>query len=92
MDTVYYTGEALLVIKIPSQKGGPVADVEDHKDDGQRDLADELKLLSLSFSPRPEKDCHDDELEDATEDEEHADEHPDVQEGDVGNTRNILPD
>ena len=39
----------LLVIKVPSQKGGPVADVEDHKDDWQRYLTDELKLKIQSL-------------------------------------------
>ena len=33
----------------------------------------------------------DDELEDAGEDEDHAGEHPDVEEGDIGDTRHILP-
>ena len=36
-------------------------------------------------------DCDDDELKNAREYEDHADEHPDVQEGDVGDTRYILP-
>ena len=31
-----------------------------------------------------------DELKDATEDKQHAHEHPNVKEGDVGNSRNIL--
>ena len=47
-------------------------------------------LLPLAFNSRSEEDGDDDELKDATEDKEHEDEHPDVKEGDVGNTRNIL--
>ena len=47
-------------------------------------------LFPLSFPTRSEEDGDDDELKDATEDEEHADEHPDVKEGDVRDTRNIL--
>ena len=35
-------------------------------------------------------DCDDDELENAGEDEDHADEHPDVEEGDVGDSGYIL--
>ena len=35
-------------------------------------------------------DCDDDELKNAGEDEDHADEHPDVEEGDVGDSGYIL--
>ena len=38
----------------------------------------------------PEEYCGNDELKDAAEDKQHAHEHPDVQEGDVRNARNIL--
>ena len=34
---------------------------------------------------------HNDELEDAAEDEDHAGQHPDVQEGDVGHPGHALP-
>ena len=34
---------------------------------------------------------HDDELKDAAEDEDHAGQHPDVQEGDVGDPGHALP-
>ena len=43
-----------------------------------------------AFHSRSEEGWNDGELKDATEDKEHEDEHPDVKEGDVGNTRNIL--
>ena len=47
-------------------------------------------LVALSFSPRAEEDGHNDELKDATEDKDHTNEHPDIQEGDVRNTGYIL--
>ena len=97
---------SLLPIKVSSQQRWPVAEVEDGEDDGKRDFADQFKLewgkilisfstlitflLPLAFPARSEEDGDDDELKDTTEDKEHADEHPDVKEGDVGNTRNIL--
>ena len=97
----------LLAIEVSSQEGGPVGQVEGGEDDGKGDFADQLKLkkhktiillqfiftdlFPLSFPTRSEEDGDDDELKDATEDEEHADEHPDVKEGDVRDTRNILP-
>ena len=34
---------------------------------------------------------HDDELKDAAEDKQYTDEHPDIKEGNVRNSRNILP-
>ena len=47
-------------------------------------------LVALSFFARPEEDGHNDELKDATEDKDHTNEHPNIQEGDVRNTGNIL--
>ena len=49
-------------------------------------------FVSLTFLSTPDEDCDNDELKDAAEDKQHADEHPDVQEGDVGNPRHVLPD
>ena len=47
-------------------------------------------LFSQHFLARTDVDRDDDELEDAGEDEDHADEHPDVQEGDIGHPGYIL--
>ena len=47
-------------------------------------------LFSLFFPIRSEEDGHDDELKDAAEDKEYTDEHPDVKEGNVRHSRNIL--
>ena len=47
-------------------------------------------LFSQHFLARTDVDRDDDELEDAGKDEDHADEHPDVQEGDIGDPGYIL--
>ena len=49
-------------------------------------------FVSLTFLSTPDEDCGNDELKDAAEDKQHADEHPDVQEGDVGHPGHILSD
>ena len=48
-------------------------------------------FVPLTFLSTPEEDCGNDELKDAAEDKQHADEHPDVQEGYVGHPGHILP-
>jgi len=68
----------LFSIPVPSQEGGPVADVEDEEEDGEGDLADQLKLLCLLFLASSKEDRRHNELKNATEDEEHAEKHPDV--------------
>ena len=47
-----------------------------------------FSILLLSIS---EENCCNDKLPNAEEDKKHAKEHPDVEVGDVRNSRNILP-
>ena len=47
-------------------------------------------LFSQHFLARTDVDRDDDELKDAGKDEDHAHEHPDVQEGDIGHPGYIL--
>ena len=46
--------------------------------------------VSISLPPRPDHDGGEDELEDTSEDKDHAEEHPDVKERDVRDSRNTL--
>ena len=48
--------------------------------------------VSISLPASPDEDSGDDELKDATEDKDHAEEHPDVKEGDIGDPGDTLPD
>ena len=48
--------------------------------------------VGISLPTSPNKDGGDDELKDAAEDKDHAEEHPDVKEGDVGDPGDTLPD
>ena len=47
-------------------------------------------LFSQHFLARTDVDSDDDELKDAGKDEDHADEHPDIQEGNIGDPGYIL--
>ena len=47
-------------------------------------------FFSLALPARLDKHSGNDELKDATKDKQHAHEHPDIKEGNVGNSRNIL--
>ena len=49
-------------------------------------------LFTTSFVAGSVDACDEDELEDAAEDKDHAGEHPDVKEGDVGDPGHALPD
>ena len=49
-------------------------------------------FVSMTFLSTPDEDCGNDELKDAAEDKQHADEHPDVLEGDVGHHGHVLSD
>ena len=48
--------------------------------------------VGISLPTSPDKDSGDDELKDAAEDKDHAEEHPDVKERDVGDPGDTLPD
>ena len=47
-------------------------------------------FLSLILLPSLDEYCDNDKLKDAAKDKQHAHEHPDIKEGNVGNSRNIL--
>ena len=84
----------------------PVGEVEDDEEDWDEDLADVLNLEvnagtkdnSASYLLRGVSPLHPDvvgdhyELEDAGEDEDHADKHPDVEQVYVGDAGDVLPD
>lgn len=82
----------LFPIIISSHEDWPIADVENKEHQRKEDFAENFKLITISAFADPVENGGYDELDDATENKQHTHEHPDVQEGDIGHSRDILTD
>ena len=71
---------------------GPIDEVKDQEGDGHAQPAPLLHGVGRGLPVLPQQGVDDGELQDADEDEEDAHDHPDVQEGDVGDARHVLAD